>query len=120
MIEPQYFFAGGFHQGLARVETKPLQFGYVNRQGTIVIPAVYSEARDFSEGLAEVATAEKRFYIKTDGTVAFEVGSPGQSAEAGADKGTEAVRNDFANNPHAHHQPQVLPGDRRRTVRGQP
>jgi hypothetical protein len=50
---PAATYAGGFHNGRARVRIDG-QWGYVNPDGERVIPPQYSDARDFSGGLAAV------------------------------------------------------------------
>jgi len=60
VIEPQYFEAGYFVEGLALVATSSFDFGnnltygYINPAGEMVIEAKYAAARNFSEGLAAV------------------------------------------------------------------
>ena len=67
---------GTFCDGLAKFR-KEGKYGYVNRAGTIVIPAKYNEAEDFSEGLAAVQTeingARKWVYINTSGERAIQI-----------------------------------------------
>src|SRR5437879_499906 len=41
--------------------------GFANRQGTLVIPAVFDEAKDFSEGLAPVQKDKLWSYINPKG-----------------------------------------------------
>jgi formylglycine-generating enzyme required for sulfatase activity len=56
---------GVFHAGLAVVgrtrtmEERQALYGYINRQGSIVIPFQFREARDFHAGLAAVRTVDK-------------------------------------------------------------
>lgn len=45
------------------------KWGYINKEGKIVIPAVAEEAKDFSEGLAAVKINGKWGYINTKGVV---------------------------------------------------
>lgn len=42
-------------------------WGYINREGDIVIPPRYASARDFHEGLAEVEMERLWGYIDTEG-----------------------------------------------------
>lgn len=55
--------AGDFHEGLAcilRVTSEGEKHGFVNRAGTIVVPAIYDiRGGDFSEGLASVGIVEQ-------------------------------------------------------------
>lgn len=72
----QIFDLGVFKDGLARFYQNGM-YGYVNRAGTIVIPAKYNDAEDFSEGLAAVQTeingARKWIYINTSGSRAIQI-----------------------------------------------
>ena len=67
---------GKFCDGLAKF-CKDGKYGYINRAGTIIIPAKYNEAEDFSEGLAAVQTeingARKWIYINTSGARAIQI-----------------------------------------------
>lgn len=46
----RYRWAYPFHNGLARVETENLKTGFINKEGKLFIPAIYSDAEDFEEG----------------------------------------------------------------------
>src|SRR6185369_4053585 len=59
VIEPRFFVAQNFAEGLAAVrveETTTSKFGYINRSGNFVISPRFNQAGDFSEGLAAVET----------------------------------------------------------------
>lgn len=64
----------GFHDGLLPVE-KNNKVGYVDKTGNVVIPFIYNEGNNFSEGLAAVATGypwlgdRKYSYIDKSGNV---------------------------------------------------
>ena len=60
-----------FHDGLAKYSAHG--WGFIDRQGRVVIPARFYEAANFSEGLAAVrASDSSRFgYIKRDGELAI-------------------------------------------------
>lgn len=60
------------HDGLSRVE-KNDKTGFVDMQGNIVIQLDFDEAKSFSEGLAEVKLAGKRFFIDTQGRKRIEL-----------------------------------------------
>ncbi|PYS59736.1 MAG: hypothetical protein DMF74_20580 [Acidobacteria bacterium] len=62
---------GSFHEGLATYSDNG--WGFINRQGQIVIPAKFYEASDFSEGLAVVRLSEKHQfgYINQNGDLAI-------------------------------------------------
>ena len=72
----QTFDLGVFRDGLARFYLNGM-YGYVNRAGTIVVPAKYDDAEEFSDGLAAVQTeingARKWIYINTSGTRAIQI-----------------------------------------------
>ena len=54
-IAPQFEEAGSFRDGLARVKTGE-KWGYIDRQGKLVIQPQLDEAETFSEGIALVRT----------------------------------------------------------------
>jgi WG containing repeat len=62
---------GSFHEGLAKYSDEG--WGFIDREGRIVIPARFYEASDFSEGLAAVRLSEKhKFgYINQNGELAI-------------------------------------------------
>ena len=43
------------------------KWGYIDKSGTLVIPARYDDAWDFSEGLAHVNLNGRWFYIDKNG-----------------------------------------------------
>lgn len=53
VVEPKYFNAGGFHDGLAPVALGRV-WGYIDATGKIVIEPKFNDAQSFSEGLAAV------------------------------------------------------------------
>lgn len=57
---------GNFHEGLACAE-KNGKFGYVNRNGEVMIPFIYDSASDFEEGLAVIHKNEKAGVIDKTG-----------------------------------------------------
>jgi hypothetical protein len=66
----QYSNFGDFHEGLAAVaklkpwfEGKANQFGYIDRDGKIVIPLKYRDARPYSSGVACVELFDPRFKV---------------------------------------------------------
>jgi hypothetical protein len=78
---PQYniVLAHNFSQGRALLGTSDGKYGYIDTEGNIVIPPLYSYAADFSEGKALVglaATDGETTYqvIDTKGRVLFTVG----------------------------------------------
>ena len=64
---PELRSAGDFHEGLAAVETNDYLKGYIDRTGTLVIPAQFQIARDFSGGVAKVQTDSSWSFIDTAG-----------------------------------------------------
>lgn len=56
----------GFHDGRARVR-RGARWGFVDREGELVLPLVYDHAEAFSEGLALVEEAGLKAYIDTTG-----------------------------------------------------
>lgn len=56
-----------FHDARSRVTVGNLR-GFINRRGAFAIPAIYLDARDFSEGLALVTDKDRNsFFIDPDG-----------------------------------------------------
>ncbi len=63
-----------FRGGLAVVFTPSKKYGYVDRAGQFVIPPVYDEAHDFSEGLAAVRVGRRSFFIDKQGRTVLKPG----------------------------------------------
>ena len=63
----KYDDANNFSEGLARVKLNG-KYGYIDKQGTEVIPLKYDYANNFSEGLALVGLADKYGFIDKQGT----------------------------------------------------
>jgi len=66
-----------FAEGRGRIRTREHIYGFVDRDGALVIPAIYEDALDFSEGLAAVAirdaNGQRRWgYIDREGAWAIE------------------------------------------------
>jgi hypothetical protein len=64
--------ASKFKEGLAGIKTKD-GYGFIDKNGNMVIQPKYSEADDFSDGLASVAIDKKYGYINTKGEVVVEL-----------------------------------------------
>lgn len=87
VIEANFEDAENFSEGLAPVKVKgevvwcpadesgnrsgaTMMYGYINRTGKLIIPAVFNSAAPFSEGLAAVRKCDEAFFIdKTGKTV---------------------------------------------------
>lgn len=65
-IEPQFFSAGSFSEGLAAAKDASGLFGYVDASGDWAIEPAFDDARPFHEGLAAVSAPE----LNEDGDVA--------------------------------------------------
>lgn len=78
-IEPDCDIVGSFHNGRALVITfvdknkEELIYGYIDRNGNQVIPKIYDDAIEFSEGKAYVMNENRRGYIDTNGVFLFEL-----------------------------------------------
>jgi hypothetical protein len=87
-IEPQFEDAENFSEGLAPVKVSSadtvwcpadaagnragstMMYGYIDKTGRMVIPAVFNSAEPFSEGLAAVSKCDQAYFIdKTGKTV---------------------------------------------------
>ena len=64
----RYDFIGLYHNGLAYVRLYD-KYGFINREGEIVIPLEYEYAHDFIEGLAAVRLNGKWGFIDTVGNM---------------------------------------------------
>lgn len=54
VIEPAYYEAAPFSNGLALVATEKSKYGFINMQGEEIIPLIYDGGFPFTEGLAAV------------------------------------------------------------------
>jgi hypothetical protein len=60
-FDDKFNFATGFVEGLAKVK-KENYYGFIDINGKFLIPAIYDDARSFTEGYAAVAIANCRNY----------------------------------------------------------
>lgn len=51
---------------------KNSKYGYLDTHWTLVIPYIYDEAHNFSDGLASVKKEGKRYFINKDGTIVLD------------------------------------------------
>ncbi len=71
-FETKFAWAGQFSEGLARVQMEDRitsKFGYINKQGVLVIPAEFDEATDFRNGQAHVRMGNQFKFIDARGKV---------------------------------------------------
>ena len=54
VIQPQFYWANHFSEGLAVIHTKERKYGYIDKTGTIVIKAQFDKADDFIGSIARV------------------------------------------------------------------
>lgn len=71
---PEFNFAGDFESGRAIVgtgncETGDCQYGIIDKRGKFIVPAIYEELDDASEGLYMVAKDDKYGFINSKGDV---------------------------------------------------
>jgi hypothetical protein len=83
-IEPQFEDGENFSEGLAPVKVKgetvwcpanssgdrsgaTMMYGYIDKTGKIVIPAVFNSAEPFSEGVAAVSKCDEAYFIDKTG-----------------------------------------------------
>jgi len=70
VIKPQFKWAWGFSEGLAKVEIDGWpneKYGYIDKTGKMVIEPQFDIAEDFSEGLATVKKYGKWEFINKTG-----------------------------------------------------
>jgi hypothetical protein len=87
VIEPQFYDAGQFNDGRARIKTqKKLAWGYIDSSGKTVIPAQFQGASDFRNGKAVVLNDEKFSAIAPDGSrIGFYFGEPSRRMRSPGD-----------------------------------
>ncbi len=66
-----YGLGDKFHEGFTTIGGYEQNKGFINKKGEIVIPQIYKDAGDFSEGLAAVQSVETELwgYIDKDGEI---------------------------------------------------
>ena len=68
------YSAGYFSEGLAKVAVKHLKsYGYIDKQGKMVIPGKWNIASDFHDGLAKVYDEKGKYFIDKTGNIVIEV-----------------------------------------------
>ncbi|ODN66932.1 KWG Leptospira [Methylophaga muralis] len=65
-IEPLFAWAYSFSDGLAVITHNYRQYGFINRQGEVVIEPQFEHAHPFKEGLAAIMIRDKWGYISKD------------------------------------------------------
>lgn len=75
IINCQFDSAYSFNNGLARI-IKDGKTGYMDIAGKLVIPAIYEDGEDFSDGFAFVKKGGLRFYINKTGVNQFKKNFP--------------------------------------------
>lgn len=69
-LKLHYDWGENFHEGRAAVlNEKKAKWGFIDKNGILVIPAIYDKVYFFSEGLAFVKKKGKYFYIDLDGNI---------------------------------------------------
>lgn len=69
VIEPKYFRAQIFTEGLAAVQIEPDRYAFIDKAGVVKIPGPFSTMRWFHNGLAWVEKDNKQFLIDTKGAI---------------------------------------------------
>lgn len=69
VIEPKYFRAQIFTEGLAAVQIEPDRYAFIDKAGVVKIPGPFSTMRWFHNGLAWVEKDSKQFLIDTKGEI---------------------------------------------------
>jgi len=85
-----------FSEGFAIIGGYEENKGYINKKGEIVIPQIYKDASDFSEGLAAVQSTDTELwgYIDTKGELVISMEY--ESAESFREGAAYAVKNSMA------------------------
>ena len=61
-VLPKYYVYSGFHDGLILVSDNETNlYGFIDKTGKLIIKPQYSEARDFSDGIAAVAIGGDKY-----------------------------------------------------------
>jgi hypothetical protein len=109
-------FDGHFSEGLASFQDQK-QWGYINREGKIAIPAAYDSAGDFSEDTAVIGSNHLYGFIKNDGSIAMK--PKYVLAEAFSDGAARVIEHGACRyvgyGPCAGFNPMILPYDPRLT-----
>ena len=59
-----YEICSSFHEGLAKIKNKATnKYGFIDLKGNLVIPCIYEEADDFSEGLCAVYNVKENYTL---------------------------------------------------------
>ena len=70
LIQPQYEMALPFSSAqLALVRSKAGKYGFIQKNGQVVVPIIYDDANSFSQGLANARMKDKWGYLNTSGEV---------------------------------------------------
>jgi hypothetical protein len=69
-IQPAFYAAGDFHEGLAAVRKGGL-YGYIDATGNFIIPEQFDFAEEFKSGMARVYTDGRPQYIDHAGKIVF-------------------------------------------------
>lgn len=67
VIEPRFFWAEEFSEGLAAFENEDGKYGYIDETGKVVIEPLFDNWTDFSEGLAAVSVDFHWGYVDKTG-----------------------------------------------------
>lgn len=69
-LEWYYDWGQDFHESRAAVRNRKKQkWGFIDKNGTLVISTIYDEVHSFSEGLAFVKKAHKYYYVDSFGNI---------------------------------------------------
>jgi hypothetical protein len=66
-----YIVKYNFHDGLARIIQNG-KWGFIDKEGKIIIPAIYNKVEDFSNGFAAVLISGKWGFINKNGEIAVD------------------------------------------------
>ncbi|PWI30550.1 hypothetical protein DI383_03610 [Flavobacteriaceae bacterium LYZ1037] len=75
VIKPKfkYYYSSGFYEGLSLVRSDEGKFGYIDKQGNIIIETIYDYATKFNNGFSVVGLDNLYGLINREGVVVLPI-----------------------------------------------